>query len=379
MMIRIKKCGVCIVLGFLLFWLCGMHSFAENTNTESKEMPETLANDIYAEIDDDASQLLEVLGLSQFDIDSVITLSPRRVIDAFLGIFKGNYRTPLYTAALLCVISILGALASTFFAPESKIQTAFDLCSVLLVTYLLAQSVTDLLETSFSAVKLCSDFMLTYIPGFAGIIAMSGKPLTSAAYSSVMVAVSNAYAQVGIQYFQPILLAYLFLGIFTSLQSQYSLKPLVQCTKKAIYFSFGLAATVFSGLLTVKGILASGGDSVTVKGVKMLVGSAVPIVGGALSEGVTSVLASAALIKSTVGAFGIFAIACTVFPSVVSLLLWYFTLSFSAAVSKALGQERLTSVLQSIADVLSVTNAFLLFTAYIFMASTGIILQFRGS
>ena len=111
----------------------------------------------------------------------------------------------------------------------------------------------------------------------------------------------------------------------------------------------------------------------------MLVGSAVPIVGGALSEGVTSVLASAGLIRNTVGVFGIFAIACTVLPSVMQLFLWYFALSVGGAVSEALGQNRMKSVLQGIGGVLSVTNVFLIFTAYVLIISTGIILQFRGT
>ncbi len=376
---RTKKISMCFLMIVFFLSLLSIQAFAENTSETSAANAETLANEIYAELDDDAAKLLSEFGLSQFDMDSVITLSPRKIIDALLDILKGAWRTPFYAALTLCAVAVLGAFASAFYAAESKIQTAFDFCAVLLVTYLMAQSVTDLLGTAFSAVKLCSDFMLTYIPGFTGIIAMSGKPLTSAAYSSVMVAVSNAYAQIGVQYFQPILLAYLFLGVFSSLQSRYSFQPLMQCAKKAIYIVFGFAATVFSGLLTVKGLLASGGDSVTVKGVKMLVGSAVPIVGGALSEGVTSVLASASLIKNTVGVFGIFGIVCMVLPSFTALLLWYFAFTFGAAVAQALEQDRVASILQSMAGVLSIANAYLLFTAYVFMASTGIILQFRGN
>ena len=375
---RTKKFGICLLFIMIFLSLLSMQVFAEDTDA-SRETAETLANEIYTELDDDAAQLLSEFGLSQFDVNSVITLSPRKVIDALFGLLKGEWRTPFYAALTLCAVAVFGAFASAFYAMDSKIQTAFDFCAVLLVTYILAVFVTDLLETAFSAVQLCSDFMKIYIPGFAGIIAMSGKPLTAAAYSSVMVAVSNVYAQIGVQYFQPILLAYLFLGVFSSLQSRYSFQPLMQCMKRAIYIVCGFAATVFSGMLTVKGLLASGGDSVTVKGVKMLVGSAVPIVGGALSEGVTAVLASASLIQNTVGVFGIFGIVCTVLPSVISLLLWYFAITFGAAVAQALEQNRVATVLQSMASVLSIANAYLLFTTYIFMASTGIILQFRGS
>lgn len=376
---RFKKYGVGVLFLFILLAFCSIPCSAENSDTQELQSIETLANEIYGEADDDAKALLNEMGLSEFSMESVLSLTPRTVIDTLLGILQDGFNAPLRAAVLLCAVSVLGSLAASFFPTDSKIPNAFDLCTVLLVTCILAQALTDLLESAFSAVNLTADFMLTYIPGFAGVIAMSGKPLTSAAYSSVMVGVSNLYMQSGLQYFLPLLMSYLFLSVVTALQEKFTLQPIVQCIKKIIYIFFGLAATVFSGLLTVKGALAAGGDSVAVKGVKMLVGSAVPIVGGALSEGVTSVLASAMLIKNTVGIFGILVIVCTVLPAVIQLLLWYLALTFSAAVSEALGQMRMKNLLQGVSGVLSVTNAFVIFTAYIFIVSTGIILQFRGT
>lgn len=376
---NVQNCCIFCFLVILLISVSCIPAFAEKSTADEKETVEVLAEEIYDELNSDAAQLLADMGLSDFSMDSVLSLSARNVIDALLDIFRGAYRAPFRNTVLFCGIAVLGAVAYSFFPQDSKIQTAFDMCSALIVTCILAKSVTEVLQTAFSAVKLCSDFMLTYIPAFSGIVAMSGKPLTSAAYSSVMVGVSNLYTQVGVHYFQPLLLVYLCFGIFSALQEKYTLQPITQCLKKGIYLILGFAATVFSGLLTVKGALATSGDSVTVKGVKMLVGSTVPIVGNALSEGVTSVLASAGLIKSTVGVFGISAIICTVLPSVIQLLLWYFALTFSGAVADALGQNRIKNVLHGIGGALSVTNVFLIFTAYIFIISTGIILQFRGT
>lgn len=375
----LKKYIWVFLIILLLLGVCGIHTFAQNEETEDLKSVEELSETIYDAINDDAAAMLDELNLSDFSMDGVLALSPRTVIDALLSVITDGFGAPLRAAMLLCAVAVLANLSSVFLLGESKIQTAFDLCTVLIVTCILAQSLTNLLEIAFSAVSLCSDFMLTYIPGFAGIIAMSGKPLTSAAYGSVMVGIANLYAQSGVKYFLPFLLVYLSLSVFSSLQEKYALLPIVRCLQKIIYTVLGLAATLFSGLITVKGALATGGDSVTVKGVKMLVGSAVPIVGGALSEGVTSVLASAALIKSTVGVFGILVIVCTTLPAVIQLLLWYVALSFAGAVSESLGQTRIKNLLQSIAGVLSVTNAFVIFTAYIFIISTGVILQFRGA
>lgn len=375
----VKKIGWTAVIVLLLLCFCCIHTFAQSSETQEAKSVEELSESIYDAINEDAAEILYDLNLSDFSMDGVLALSPRTVIDALLSVFTDGFGAPLRATVLLCTVAVLSSLSSALFLGESKIQSAFDLCTVFIVTCILAQPLTELLETAFSAVSLCGDFMLTYIPGFAGIVAMSGKPLTSAAYSSVMVGVANLYTQGGVQFFLPLIMVYLSLCVFSSLQEKYALQPFVRCLQKIIYTGLGLAATLFSGLLTVKGALAAGGDTVTVKGVKMLVGSSVPVVGGALSEGVTSVLASAALIKSTVGVFGILVIVCTALPAVIQLLLWYIALSFAGAVCESLGQTRIKNLLQSIAGVLSVTNAFVIFTAYVFIISTGVILQFRGT
>lgn len=345
---------------------------------ESEEDAQAAFTEIYTAVDADTRAALEQLGLEEISYESLLDLSPRAVITELLSLITGKMTEPLRALGLVCAFLALQAVLSSFLQEKGNLQTAFSLFSTLFITVTLLVPVTQSMVTAFSAMQLSADFMLTYIPAFAGVIAVSGKPLTSAAYSSVMVGFSNLLSTLNLHVLLPVIQVFFLFHLLSAMQEKQSFNGLTSFFKKAVQIILGLTATVFTGLLTLKGALASSGDSVSVKGVKMLVSSAVPIVGGALSEGYTTVLGSIALIKNTVGVFGILVIALMQIPVMIDLLLWYIGIYFTAAIAEVLGQTQVKKLLDGIASTVSLVNTLVLFTAFLWIVSTGIILQFRG-
>lgn len=368
------------VFVFLLIWFLSNCCFPVFAAEESKEQTdaEAVFSEIYEAVDADTKSAIADLGLNEISYESLLSLSPRAVITELLEVLTGKLQEPLRAAGLMLAFVVLYAVLSGFTQQKGDIHTIFSLFSTLWIVMLILPSVSETLVAAFSAIQLCADFMLVYIPGFAGIIAMSGKPLTSAAYSSVMVGLSNLFSAVQMHALLPIAQVFFMLNVLNGIESKFSFDSIAACFKKLIQITLGVFSAVFTGLLAIKGSLAASGDSVTIKGVKTLVGSTVPIVGSALGDSLTSVLGSISLIKSTVGIFGILVIALINVPVVLDLLLWYFAISFSAAVSGALGLTSVKKMLDGIAATVSLVNVFVIFTAFLFIVSTGVILQFRG-
>ncbi len=370
---RKETTRIILLITLLLFAL-----YIPSSALESAEDAQAAFTEIYAAVDADTQAALEQLGLEEINYETLLELSPRTVITELINLMTGKMAEPLRALGLVCAFLALQAVLSSFLQEKGDLQTAFSLFSTLFIAVTLFLPVSQSMVAAFSAMQLASDFMLTYIPAFAGIIAMSGKPLTSAAYSSVMVGISNLLSEINLHVLLPTIQVFFLFHLLSAMQEKQSFNGLTSFFKKAVQIILGLAATVFSGLLTLKGALASSGDSVSVKGVKMLVGSAVPIVGGALSEGYTTVLGSIALIRNTVGVFGILVIALMQIPVVIDLLLWYIGIYFTAAVAEALGQTQVKKLLDGIASTVSLINTLVIFTAFLWIVSTGIILQFRG-
>ena len=166
--------------------------------------------------------------------------------------------------------------------------------------------------------------------------------------------------------------------LLSSVSDNVNSAKIISLLKKIISIVLGVLSTVFVGLVTIKGALASSADSVSVKGIKLLAGNTIPIVGGAIGDAYTSVLGSLNLIKGTVGAFGIFAIAAVNIPVITEMLLWMLAVNISSALCGLLGEENATKVLDGVSGVLSLTNTITVFSAVVFILSTGIILSLRS-
>ena len=235
------------------------------------------------------------------------------------------------------------------------------------------------LSSAASSIALTADFMKGYIPVFAGTVAASGMTLTSASYSALELAAAEAVSQLSSMFFVPLTGLIMMVTLLSSVSDNVNSAKIISLFEKRLFRLFSVfLSTVFVGLVTIKGALASSADSVSVKGIKLLAGNTIPIVGGAIGDAYTSVLGSLNLIKGTVGAFGIFAIAAVNIPVITEMLLWMIAVNICSALCGLLGEENAAKVLDGVSGVLSLTNTITVFSAVVFILSTGIILSLRS-
>ena len=375
---KLKWIYVPVFIVFLLYMFT-YTCFAEDSSESGvTEQAQAVFSELLSSLEEETKAALSEIGIDDADYTQLFSLSPKRVVDAILELITGKMSEKLKAVGFVCALLVLSAVLEGFAQPGSTMHSVFSVFTTLLIVVSLLLPVSESLVQAFSAMELSSNFLLAYIPAFAGVISMSGKPLSSAAYSSVMIGLSNLLAQCNVKVFLPVVQVFFSLNIASSVQPKYAFNSLVAFFKKAVTVLLGFSATIFTGLLAIKGSLASAGDSVAVRGVKMLVGSAVPVVGSALSDAYTSVLGSITLIQNAVGIFGIVVFALMHVPVILDLLLWYLALSFTASVSEALGQKQAATLLNGIASTVSLVNTLVIFTAFILIISTGIMLNFKN-
>lgn len=375
---KLKWLIVPVFIVFLLYMFT-YTCFAEDSSESGvTEQAQAVFSELLSSLEEETKEALSEIGIDDADYTQLLSLSPKRVVDAILELITGKMSEKLKAVGFVCALLVLSAVLEGFAQPGSTMHSVFSVFTTLLIVVSLLLPVSESLVQAFSAMELSSNFLLAYIPAFAGVISMSGKPLSSAAYSSVMIGLSNLLAQCNVKVFLPVVQVFFSLNIASSVQPKYAFNSLVAFFKKAVTVLLGFSATIFTGLLAIKGSLASAGDSVAVRGVKMLVGSAVPVVGSALSDAYTSVLGSITLIQNAVGIFGIVVFALMHVPVILDLLLWYLALSFTASVSEALGQKQAATLLNGIASTASLVNTLVIFTAFILIISTGIMLNFKN-
>ena len=135
----------------------------------------------------------------------------------------------------------------------------------------------------------------------------------------------------------------------------------------------GIVASLFTGFVAMKNIVAGSADSLAAKGIRLVTSTFVPVIGGALNEAYSALSGSLMLLKSVVGVYGIIAVAAMVVPSIINLALWVLAMRAAGTVSELLGNSQCSEILKNISYMFSMLNVMLIFSAAIFIVSSGVV------
>ena len=220
--------------------------------------------------------------------------------------------------------------------------------------------------------------MLALIPVLAGIITAAGNPTLALTYGSFAMAAVQAAAQTAGNIIMPLCGAFSAFGVSASLSPELKLIKLADMIKKLTIGVLSFIAAAFSAVLGLKSLLAGSADTLASKGIKLVLSSAVPIVGGALSDAYSSIIGSVSLLKSTVGVFGVIAVVMIDLPVVLQLTARIILLKLLGVLSSSMGDDTTGEVLDTLSSALTVINAAVIFTAALFIISTGIVISVKA-
>lgn len=352
--------------------------FAFPVTTFAVEEDYSYANDFADELNDGANEIMSQIGIENADYDELMNLSPRRIISYIIDLLKGEMKTPLLTVGAVLAIITLITVISSFVKDKTSADSVYTMIGSFLIISVVSVPISNALSAAASSVKLTAEFMLTYIPALAGVVSASGMPLSSAAYSAATIGLAEVIMQLCSEFFLGIISIILCMVFLSSVSDNFNSEKIIGLFKKFITVVMSVLATVFVGMITIKGNLASSADSVAIKGVKLIAGNVIPIVGGAVGDAYTSVLGSMTLIKNTVGSFGIIAICVINIPVIAELLLWYFAVNICSVFCDILGNSNGKKILDGISSALVLVNTITIFSAVIFILSTGVVISLKG-
>lgn len=112
------------------------------------------------------------------------------------------------------------------------------------------------------------------------------------------------------------------------------------------------AVAAFTAYLTLTGLLAGTADTLTLKAAKSVISTAIPVVGGMISEASQAVLTSAALIRGSAGVFGLLAVLAMGLGPFLQIAVQYLALRVTAALSGFLAVQEHTKLLSCAADAM---------------------------
>ena len=367
-----------IAMALLLFALLTVPVSAMQEDSTQSQLEAYGTVELFDDLPQETRALFEELGIEEIDFNTLFQTSPRALVEMFLNLLQGKLNNPLKTALQILGVLILLAVAESFIEEKSsQANKGMALLSALFLSIVLVPQVMDCLSHTCAAISLSSNFMLAFIPVYAAIVAASGNPALALSSQTLLFGFAQAIAQFSSVFLKPSIGILLALSMVSTLSPIFDWNGITNIIKKAVTITLGFLSTVFVGLLSIKGLLAGAADSVA-KGAKFLIGSFVPVVGGAVSDALGSIVSSLSLVRGATGAFGILAVLLIALPVFAELLLWLMTLNLCAVGADLFGQGKAATLLRSVASALVILGAILLFNAVLLIISTALMLSVKA-
>lgn len=342
-------------------------------------LEENEADTLLDELPEDSKEILSSLGIDDLTYDAVITVDAKTVFSSVISFFSGEMVSPIkYSVVVFGIISLISVLTAAEGGSLSKSESLFSLAECLAVGTVILVPLSECISSACSVIKLSNGFMLSLIPVLTALVAVSGNPAAALSCNTMIFTLAQVVSAVAQNIISPFIRMFFSLNIVSSIAPEFGLNSLCSMIKKTATVLLGFAATVFSGLLAVKGVLAGAADTAVLRSAKFVSGSFIPIVGGAVSDALTSLAGSVSIAKNTVGAFGIIAVAVISLPSIIKISSWLICLNILSASAEILGRKSASQFLSGIASGASLLNTVIILNAVVLIISTGVMVLIRS-
>ncbi|MDE6592385.1 MAG: stage III sporulation protein AE [Oscillospiraceae bacterium] len=320
----------------------------------------------------EAADFLAENNITPDSTEGVMALSPKTVIAYMWEKLKNSAVAPLKLAGMVFAIVIMSGAS---YAAADAVNTPGGLKICRTVTVLTAVTIViPKMESCINSVTTTlssgGDFMLSYVPVFAGICAASGNVGASAAYSGILLAAAEFAVRAAEKIIMPAASICMAMHIIDAVNPDFSLSSLTGLIKKWCSLLMGFMMTIFTGLLSLQSLVGTAADTVGIKAAKFMVSNFVPVVGGAVAEAYSTMRSGLGMLKGAAGAFGIIALLTVLLPPVLETFCMYLVMTAGQAAAELFGQSELAGFFGGAASVLSITAAVIACFGVLFIVST---------
>ncbi|MBS6366757.1 MAG: stage III sporulation protein AE [Clostridiales bacterium] len=311
------------------------------------------------------TELYDTSGLQQAlpsdVLDTLDGLSPTEEQDLVSGVADilasatqdagGFLRAALRTAAVVMAAVMLCGLLSRIDTGISANGVA--IAGVLAITAACAGSLGTMLSVGQQTLDRIQTFSTALLPTMAAATVAVGAVNASAAIYAGTVMFSNFLILLTNTLLMPLVYAYVAACAADAAIGNDSLKQMAGLIRWAIVNGLKILLLVFTGFLTITGVISGTADAATVKAAKLTLSGMVPVVGSIIGDASETVLVSAGILRSTVGVFGMLAVLGICAAPFLQIGLHYLTLKVTAAVSGIIGDKRLSGLVEALGSAMS--------------------------
>lgn len=350
---------------------------AEADDPYTNEYELSGAGELENALPEETRQWLAENELDPADSDWVNRLTAKGVFGHLWDFLSSGAAAPLKSGMLLIGIILITA-AFPVLAPDGKAFEPANQAAALATALTVAFPVWEAVSAAVDAIKGCGTFMLSFIPVFAVIVRVSGASVTAASMSALLLGAAELVTSAASYAVLPMMGSYLAMSLCSSVSPLIAGTGIAESIRKIAFWILSLVSTLFVGILSIQTAVNSAADSLALKTTRFIVGTSVPVAGSALSEAVSTVTASLGLLRSSVGIYGVVALAAILLPLLIELLIWRLVMAAGVMTAELFGQVTVTKILKAVDTMLSVLVGVMLLVGAMFIISLTVIVGMKS-
>ena len=339
----------------LIFLLINTQCFAVDSELgEFTEIISNFQNDI---IDaEEYTSIVEDLKNGNFNFDY------KKVFNKIGLIFSKELKNNVGIIIQIVIIAILSCFLTNIkgdFASKGVGQISFYICYIVIIT-LVISSFTTILDIAKDAVVTAVSFMNVFTPVILGFIVSTGGFTVSSMIYPLIIFVTNLITNLTGSVVIPLLTTAFGIGLVANISEKNKLSKLSKTMRSVIIWGIGIGLTLFVGIVSLEGTIATTVDGITVKTAKFIFSNGIPVVGKLLGDSVDTILGSTVVLKDAVGTVGVIILLVLLLTPLIKILMFLFMYSVANILIQPFAESRIVKSIEEVIEGIKVIGAILL-------------------
>ncbi len=267
--------------------------------------------------------------------------------------------------AFSSLVSILGTVF--IFSLVSSMQQGFGRYATGEISFFIVYSVVcTILLSNFSktaslAVNLIDNLVLfsnAAVPVIGTSVVASGNFGVYSAMHPVLITTAALSANIIKSIGVPVIMISLSLGVIGNISGSFSLSNISQTIRNASLWMICGLLTLFSAAVAICGMSAPTVNGVVLRGVKFVARSAIPVLGGLLSDSAEAVMMGGLMLKNALGTAGVCAALVMMLYPLLKMGAVILVYKITAALISPFCDRRISSVVEEVSSSLSCLVGF---------------------
>lgn len=233
-------------------------------------------------------------------------LGAEKIFSNLFNLFFGEIALSLKTLALLLatgvILGMLDNLRSAF--ASDAVHKAARLAAAAVLTAVALEAFSSARETALTALEDLNTIMNTVLPLSISLMISSANACLGSAVHPVIYFMCSVLSAAVKNVVLPLAMFSMALYILSGFAPEMGISPLADLMRRAGKYLMGFIMMLFTGVLSVSRFAGASFDSLSARGLKFAVSTAIPVVGSSVADAMNSVAGASALLKNSVGVLG---------------------------------------------------------------------------